>query len=71
MNFLGCEGMWLVRADGTTECNGNLSTYTVQEMRDFLVPTLTWHQKAELTGAIVTLLTVVWVGKKLLKTVPH
>lgn len=71
MNFLGCEGIWLLNADGSTSCDGQLTTYTVQEMRDFLVPTLTWEQKAELTGAIVALWTCFWVGKKLLGITPH
>lgn len=71
MNFLGCDGMWLVHTDGSTECNGELNTYTVQEMRDYIVPTLNWQQKAELTGAIVALLTCIWVGKKLLNIIPH
>lgn len=71
MNFLGCDGMWTVRADGVTECSGVLNTYTVQEMRDYLIPPLTWEQKAELTGAIVGLWTCFWVGKKLLGIIPH
>jgi hypothetical protein len=71
MNFLGCDGMWQLYDDGSTQCLGELSTYTVQEMRDFLMPSLTWQQKAELTGAIVGLLACIWVGKKLLNIVPH
>lgn len=71
MNFLGCDGVWLLQADGVTVCQGNLKTYTVQEMRDYLTPALTIAQKAELTGALLTLFVAVWVGKKVLRTIPH
>ncbi|WP_091014292.1 hypothetical protein [Azotobacter beijerinckii] len=71
MNFLGCEGAWLVQADGSTICQGTLNTYTVQEMRDFLTPALTIAQKAEITGALLTLFVAVWVGKKMRTTIPH
>jgi hypothetical protein len=65
MNFLGCDGVWLLNADGTTVCQGNMKTFTVQEMRDHLTPAMSLTQKAELTGALVTLFVLVFVGKKL------
>jgi hypothetical protein len=71
MNFLGCDGVWMKQSDGNTVCDGQLRTYTVQEMRDYLSPALTMQQKAELTGAVIALLTVVWVLKKLQSQVWH
>lgn len=71
MNFLGCDGIWLLNADGSTVCQGQLKTYTVQEMRDQLTPALTWAQRAEITSAIVALLALVWVGKAALRSIPH
>lgn len=71
MNFLGCDGIWLLQADGTTVCQGNMKTFTVQEMRDFLTPALSTAQKVELTGAMLTLLVAVWVMKKMRTTIPH
>lgn len=71
MNFLGCDGIWLLNADGTTVCQGQLKTFTVQEMRDYLTPALTTAQKAEITGALLTLFVAVWVFKKMRTTIPH
>ncbi len=71
MNFLGCDGVWLLQADGTTICQGDMKTFTVQEMRDYLTPALTLEQKLEITGAMLALLVVVWVFKKLRTTFPH
>ena len=69
--FLGCDGAWLLNPDGSTACSGQLRTYTVQEMRDQLVPALSLAQKAELTGAMLGLLVAVWVFKKMRTTIPH
>lgn len=71
MNFLGCDGVWLLQQDGSTVCDGQLKTYTVQEMRDYLTPVLTMEQKVEITGAVLALLACVWVGKKLRTAIPH
>ena len=56
MNFLGCDGAWLLREDGSTVCTGQLQTFTVAEMRSYLTPALTWEQKTEITGAALALL---------------
>ncbi|OLU30708.1 hypothetical protein BVH03_09465 [Pseudomonas sp. PA15(2017)] len=69
MNFLGCDGVWLLNADGTTVCQGNMKTFTVQEMRDHLTPAMSLAQKAEITGAMLALFVFVWVAKKLRTTV--
>lgn len=71
MNFLGCDGIWLLQADGSTVCQGQLKTYTVQEMRDYLTPALTMEQKVEISGAVLGLLACVWVAKKLRTAIPH
>jgi len=71
MNFLGCDGVWLVREDGSTICQGQMKTFTVQEMRDFLTPALTMAQKVEITSALITLFACVFVGKKLRTAIPH
>ena len=71
MTFLGCDGAWLLQGDGSTVCTGQLQTFTVEDMRTFLTPALTWEQHAEITGAVLALLAVVWVGKKLRTAIPH
>lgn len=71
MKFLGCEGMWLVQSDGKPFCDGQLNTFTVQEMRDHLTPALTMEQKATISAAFIALLAFVWVAKKLRTAVPH
>jgi hypothetical protein len=69
IRFLGCEGEWLIQADGSTACQGQLQTFTVQEMRDQLAPSIPLQDKAMLTGAIVGLLALVWAGRQLM-TIP-
>lgn len=71
MTFLGCDGAWLLQPDGSTVCTGQLQTFTVEEMRTFLAPALTWEQRSILTGSVLVLLVAVWVIKKLFHTVPH
>lgn len=69
MDFLGCDGMWLKEADGSTRCDGQLKTFTVQEMRDSLTPQMTTAQKAEFTSAAIAFLVLCWIGKRLRRTV--
>lgn len=64
MTFLGCDGTWLLMADGSTNCQGQLQTFTVQEMRDQLSPALTPAQKVTITGLIMGLMVMVWVIKR-------
>lgn len=63
MNFLGCDGMWQVQADGNPICDGHLQTFTVQEMRDSLTPQIPMDQKMEITGALLGLFVMIWAGK--------
>lgn len=63
MNFLGCDGLWQTQTDGSTVCSGNLQTFTVQEMRDSLSPSITWAQRAEITTSLLGLFVFVWVCK--------
>lgn len=65
MNFLGCDGVWLVQGDGTTVCQGQMKTFTVQEMREFLTPALTLAQKAQISGGLIGLFVFVFVLRKL------
>jgi len=65
MNFLGCEGMWQLQADGTAVCSGQLQTFTVQEMRDSLSPVIPMAQKMEITGALLVFFVACYVGKTL------
>lgn len=69
MNFLGCNGIWVLQPDGSTVCQGQLQTFTVQEMRDFLTPALTPAQKTSITGGLVGLLVLVWVIKRVRNSV--
>lgn len=69
IQFLGCEGQWLLYENGSMSCEGNLQTFTVQEMRDQLAPSIPIQDKAMLTGAIVGLLALVWTGRQLM-TIP-
>jgi len=63
MNFLGCDGSWLTNADGSTVCSGTLQTFTAQEMRESLTPSLTMAQRGEITTALLVLFVFVWVCK--------
>jgi hypothetical protein len=63
MNFLGCDGIWQTSSDGSTICTGTLQTFTAQEMRDSLSPSLTMAQRAEITTALLGLFVFVWVCK--------
>jgi len=65
MNFLGCDGMWQVQADGSSVCSGELKTFTAQEMRDSLSPSVTMVQKAEITSGLLGLFVFVYVLKTL------
>lgn len=70
MNFLACEGDWLVSAGGTPTCNGSLVSLTQQEMQDLNGSALTWDQVSELQGEVITLFALVFgflVLKKVLK----
>jgi hypothetical protein len=69
MNFLGCDGLWQLHADGSTVCEGQLKTFTVQEMRDSLTPSITMIQKAEITTGLLGLFVLVYVLKTL-RTIP-
>ncbi|MBF3172338.1 hypothetical protein HKW72_31065, partial [Pseudomonas aeruginosa] len=69
--FLGCDGVWLAREDGSTICQGQMKTFTVQEMREFLTPAMTIAQKAQITGGLLTLFVAVWVFKKMRTSIPH
>lgn len=64
MNFLGCDGIWLLNADGTTVCQGQMKTFTVQEMRDHLTPAMTLAQKAQITSGLLALFVFVFVLRK-------
>jgi len=70
MNFLGCDGVWLLNADGTTVCQGDMKTFTVQEMRDFLTPAMSTAQKVQITSSLLALFVFVFVLKKL-RVVSH
>jgi len=63
MNFLGCDGNWQIGTDGSAVCAGTLQTFTAQEMRDSLSPSLTMAQRAEITTALLGLFVFVWVCK--------
>jgi len=70
MNFLGCDGIWLLNADGTTVCQGDMKTFTVQEMRDFLTPAMSTAQKVQVTSGLLALFVFVFVLRKL-RVVSH
>lgn len=61
MNFLGCDGTWLTTQDGSPYCNGQLQTFTAQEMQEAVSPALTAAQRMEITGALLGLFVFVWV----------
>lgn len=69
MNFLACDGLWQLQPDGSTVCDGQLKTFTVQEMRDSLTPSITMIQKAEITTGLLGLFVFVYVMKTL-RTIP-
>lgn len=70
MKFLGCDGNWTLQADGSTVCQGELKTFTAQEMRDIVRPSMTVQDKVELAGGLIGLFALVWAGRKLVAIWP-
>lgn len=68
MNFLACEGDWLVDASGSLGCTGTLITLTTEELQDLTSSALTWEDVSELRGEVMVLFAVVF-GFLVLKSV--
>ena len=69
MNFLACDGSWLIGAGGDATCVGALQSITGEEMQTQFGTALSWDEVAELRGDIITLFAIVFgflVLKKLL-----
>lgn len=54
MNFLGCDGDWLVNEAGNPVCNGQLVAFTEQEMAG-QTSGLTWDDVSQLQGEVLIL----------------
>jgi len=70
MNFLACDGDWLLSPDGSPVCSGSLVAVTRGELQANGGSALTWEQVAELQGEIVILFALVFgflILKKSLK----
>lgn len=70
MNFIACDGIWAVSADGSAICTGTLHVVTSEEMQSEFGSALTWDQVAELRGEVLALFCIAFgflVLKRLLK----
>ncbi|KRW59942.1 hypothetical protein [Pseudomonas sp. TTU2014-080ASC] len=70
MNFLACEGDWLIGADGSPTCTGALVSLTVEEMQSLYGSALSWEDVQQLQGEAIILFATVFgflVLKKVLK----
>jgi hypothetical protein len=70
VNFLACEGDWLVGADGEPICTGQLLNLSREEMQNLYGSALDWTQVTQLQGETIVLFALVFgflILKKLLK----
>lgn len=65
MEFIVCDGTWIRTASGYLDCNGELSTMTLEELRDIPYAQMTGEQKAQLTGSLLTFFVLIFVLVKL------
>lgn len=70
MNFIACDGEWLVGAAGEIQCTGQLVSVADGEMHSLFGSALTWDDVSELQGEAMILFATVFgflVLKKVLK----
>lgn len=65
MEFIVCDGTWIRTTSGYLDCNGELSTMTLEEMRETPFTQMTGEQKAQLTGSLLTFFVLIFVLVKL------
>ena len=54
MNFVACSGNWTATTDGTLVCQGELATYTGDQLAT-LAGALSWDDVHQLSGDVLTL----------------
>lgn len=69
MNFLACDGSWLVGAAGEIQCTGTLLTLTSEEIREVVSPGLTLEESQALVDASLALFALVFVFLVLRKAI--
>lgn len=63
--FLVCDGAWIRTAGGYFDCDGTVSTMTLQEVRDIPMSQMTAEQKAALTSSLLGFFCLIFVLIKL------
>jgi hypothetical protein len=65
LEFLVCDGTWIRAAGGYLDCDGTVSTMTLQEVRDVSFAQMTAEQKAQLTSSLLGFFCLIFVLIKL------
>jgi hypothetical protein len=65
MEFIACSGTWFRTTSGYLDCEGELSTMTLEEMRDIPYAQMTGEQKAQLTSSLLTFFVLIFVLVKI------
>lgn len=65
MEILVCDGVWIRAAGGYLDCDGTVSTMTLEELREGAFVQLTGEDKASLTLSFITFFCLIFVMIKL------
>lgn len=65
MEFIACSGTWIRTTSGYLDCDGELSTMTLEEMRDVPFAQMSGEQKAQLTSQLLVFFCLIFVLVKL------
>jgi len=65
MEFIACSGTWFRTPAGYLDCEGELSTMTLEEVRNISFAQMTGEQKAQLTSSLITFFVLIFVLVKL------
>jgi len=65
MNLLVCDGDWIRTQHGFLDCEGSVTTMTLQEVQDIQVPQMTAEQKGALTSAFIGFFVLIFILIKL------
>ncbi|MCY1297276.1 hypothetical protein D9M68_483600 [compost metagenome] len=65
MKFLACDGEWLADEQGSFTCQGQLTTFTLEELRSEITVQITAAQKEALSVALISFFVLIFCLVKL------
>ncbi|OCX15510.1 hypothetical protein BBI09_17355 [Stutzerimonas xanthomarina] len=65
MEFIVCSGTWVRNQSANIDCDGELTTMTLEEVRNIPFAQMTGEQKAQLTSSLITFFVLIFVLVKL------